>query len=156
MMEKTTIKSLSLSGLKKVKLFTIALLTMFLISSCTEAEEDCETFDYATVTVENLTGYNLEVDVTWGHYEYNDERWLSPGYKTTYYEVPTGTIYMWSSYGDGHGWVKKTTSVFSCEKLTYTWYNTSSYNDTENLSLKIEMDGEVVKVIEDFDFQTTK
>lgn len=141
--------------MRKSTILFAFLTALFLITSCSETE-DCETFNYATVTVENKTGYNLEVDVTWGHYEYNDERWLSPGYSTTYYEVPTGTIYMWSSYGSGYGWVKKTTSVFSCEDLTYTWYNTSSYNDTENLALKIEMDGEVVKIIEDIDFVTVK
>lgn len=139
--------------MKKIKFFSLIITFMMLIfTSCetVDPSPDCEQNSYGTVIVKNSTGYAIIVDVTEGSSEYNDERYLSNGGRTTYYKIDAGNIRVWGSF-DGDSWNKNSHYLTSCEEYTFTWYLNKKSNSIENVWLEISKNGEVIEIVKDVD-----
>lgn len=147
--------------MKKI-LTTLLIALSLLVTSC-EVEPptpDCELYNYGTVTVRNETGFKIEVDVTWGNYDVNDERILYNNGNTTYREVPAGRIYLWvSTYINEPGytpfwtdWDYNSEYLSACEDFTYRWYTAYWKKSTSpSLMLDIIKDGKVIKTVSEFE-----
>lgn len=145
----------------KIKiLFLIGLITLFFTGCEVEPPTpDCELNRYGTVIVKNDTDFKIEVDVTWGNVDINDERVLYLGSRTTYTKVPSGKIYLWvSSYIDEPGytpfwtdWEYNSEYLSDCEDLTYRWYTIYYKKSSKPIfALDVIKDNKVLKTITEF------
>ena len=124
--------------MKKLALILTFLIGALIFSSCEKEEPlpDCLRYNYGQVTVENLTGWDLFVDVTWGNIEEYDTRLLYHGRSTTYHEIPAGIIDVWGSY-DEYEWSWQEERLASCEDMVFTWYADGKKSTEKTLRLKV-------------------
>lgn len=86
-----------------------------------EKEPYCEREHVGIVTVENLTTYPADVDVTWGGVIENYEVWLKDGDSYTYLDVPAEIIEIWIRF-EGEEWQYQYEELGACEDMTFTWH----------------------------------
>lgn len=127
--------------LQKLALY-LALLSFLAgaiaFTSCKKEEPlpDCLRYEFGQVTIENETGWDLYVDVTFNDYEEYDTRLLFHGQSYTYEEIPAGVIDIWGSY-DYEEWSWETEDLSSCEDLVFTWYSGDKKSTNRELKLKV-------------------
>lgn len=110
--------------MRKYLLQFVLVLTLLGVAISCEKEPPipyCERENVGIVTVENLTGYPADVDVTWGNVVENYEAFLYDGESHTYLDVPAGRIEIWISF-DGEEWTYQYEDLNTCEDMTFTWY----------------------------------
>lgn len=125
--------------MKKLALILTFIIGALIFSSCHKEDPapDCLRYGFGKVTVENLTGWDLFVDVTWGNIEEYDTRLLYHGKSTTYHEIPAGTIDIWGSY-DEYEWSWSTETLTPCEDMIFTWYSGDKKSTEKTLMLKVK------------------
>lgn len=96
----------------------IAVTSLLLVTQSTFTS--CKKETTGNVTVVNIAPYRLKVDVTWSN-NTNDERWINSGSSTTYYNIPEGTVTIWSS-DDGYDWISANIHLSAGQHYTYTWH----------------------------------
>jgi hypothetical protein len=110
----------------------IAGLMLIGLNSCTK--KPCEKNNFGTVIVTNNTGQVIWVDCTQAGSDYNDERMLGIGQKTTY-EMTPGEITEWAieawDYPSG-SWYTDTYYLEQCETHNDPWV-VSAKKSTKNL-----------------------
>jgi hypothetical protein len=133
------------------RIFIALAILLMTLSSCYKEEHHyrCELYNYGNVTVENLTYYNLWVDVTERFDEVNNEVLLYDGESCKYLEIKTGKVYIWASF-DGYDWVYDTEYIYECENLIYTWYSTGLKSTDKSVGLRISKNGDIIKNITEF------
>ena len=133
--------------MKKLALILTFILGVILFSSCEKEYPmaDCERYSYGQVTIENLTGWDLFVDVTWGNIEEYDTRLLSHGRSTTYHEIPAGIIDVWGSY-DEYEWSWQEERLTSCEDMIFTWYAGDKKSTEKTLRLKVRKGDQIIEL----------
>jgi hypothetical protein len=143
--------------MKKLLLKFAAVLAIFgaaIMFSCEEPPPPvplCEAEGWGEVTVQNLTGYQLKVDVTYTSTGVNYEKWLSNGSSHTY-QMDKGRVYIWASF-DGDEWVYDTYSLSACEDLTYKWYLDKKKSTQNSMYLVItNRNGDVLKTVDEFQY----
>lgn len=100
--------------------FVLVLALLGVAISC-EKIPYCEREHVGITTVENLTGYPADVDVTWGDVEINYEVFLYDGESHTYYDIPAGIIEIWIKF-EGEEWQYQYEDLGVCEDMTFRWY----------------------------------
>ena len=107
------------------------LVMMILILGCAEEVDfriECATLDQGWVQVQNNTGVDLLIDVTWSDLKENAPiyvevvRFDGRAVDTVFDHVPQGTAKIWYSSNNGMDWKWTTVDVVTCEK-TYCVIN---------------------------------
>lgn len=135
--------------MKKLLKTTILLVTVFsfaLFTSCEPKEEPCEAGNYGTVKVNNMTGSNIYVDVTFDETDYNDERFIYNNGSSTYSKIPAGSVDLWASF-NGDDWVYNTEYLSACETLDYNWNVYKSATMEDVITLEVLRNGVVIDAI---------
>ena len=107
--------------MRKYLLQFVLVLALLGVTMGCEKEPYCEREHVGIVTVENLTTYPADVDVTWGDVVENYEVWLNNGESHTYLDVRAGTIEIWIRF-EGEEWQYQYEDLGVCEDMTFTWY----------------------------------
>lgn len=98
------------------------LAALVCITACIEKPEpleECELYDFGTVTVINESGIPLYVDVTWDNV--NEETLLLYGENKVYNNIPAGNIKIWRRIPGEVGWAYETYRLYECQHLEFTW-----------------------------------
>ena len=108
-------------------------------TSCKKEEPlpDCYIYKFGMVTIENATGYDLFVDVTFDNYDEYDTRLLFPNQSHTYEEIPAGPVDIWASF-DEIEWTWEEDNLSACEDMTFTWYLDGKKSSEKTLRLKVK------------------
>lgn len=114
-----------------MKIIKGVILMMIILFGCAEEVDfriECATLDQGWVQVQNNTGIDLLIDVTWDDLKENAPVLLNVldfdgrPMDTVFDHLPQGTVKVWYSPNNGGNWFIKTIEVKTCEK-TYCVIN---------------------------------
>lgn len=131
---------------------------LFNLNACEEMRytidpPQCANGDFGWVHVKNETGEDgLYVDVTTANSDYNEERTISNGEKTTY-EMDAGNLRIWASWtGNSDDWQYFEEDLNVCEGITFRLTSGKKNNSTK---VSVYQDNKQIKTIELFDKRKT-